>query len=97
MTQAIRHVPRYHGPTIYHKPGRRYSAVRQRGVTPKLEMPLNMVVAIRIHSKAHTWACHSPAFNQKLHANMIAWWDKKFHREKVSVKYINTYTMHRFM
>lgn len=97
MNPGIRFLPRYMGHAIYLNPERRQSSVRRRGRFALDDKPLNIQFAIRTNSRAHTFACHSPAFNQKLHKNMIAFWDRKMYRHNVSVQYINTYTLHRVM
>lgn len=95
MKSGIRFSPRYMGPAIYLNPRGRQSSVRRRGRGSLADKPLNIQFAIRTNAKAHTFACHSPAFNQKLHKNMIAFWERKMYRHNVSVQYINTYTLHR--
>lgn len=100
MKTSIRFLPRYMGPSVYLDPKERQSSVRRRGRRGRsafANKPLNIQFAIRTNAKAHTFACHSPEFNQKLHKNMIAFWDRKMYRHNVSVQYINTYTLHRVM
>lgn len=97
MKTGIRFLPRYMGPSVYLDPKERQSSVRRRGRFAFDDEPLNIQFAIRTNAKAHTFACHSPEFNQKLHKNMIAFWDRKMYRHNVSGQYINTYTLHRVM
>lgn len=110
MTKSIRFRPKSQQRKIYYPGGFKFSSVQSRPtLTSKEEarkkyglpkkqkiVPLNKQFLQRMLSRSHTYECHSPEKIKKQYEKMWKIWAKKLNREKVSIKYINTYSLHKY-
>ena len=110
MTKSIRFRAKSPQRKIYYPGDFKFSSVQSRSTLiskeetrkkyglPKKQkiVTLNQKFLQRMLSKSHTYEYHSPEKIKKQYQTMWKIWAKKLNREKVSIKYINTYSLHKY-